>query len=545
MYVAKDRLRYDAVFFVDAYRMWITLSLGTLTSVGVLAWSVNWWIQTRYASQKMYPDLFHFTPIVDPTQPAQGGPQRRQTERVQLPKASFLRKQTHSTLTTQNAVPVFPQGGGDEYSADPEADQPVRGSGHTTPPPRSGDSAALQQIQDLLSTFQNAELAHAITMELPVDFAGGACLESIVQLLCSQERSTRFENEQLRDQMQRLSKKLHENQEQAQAHPSTEEADAPPASQSSDFRRRIPRICVLARIRPAELTEQTGTRKLHWTFSQASTHNGLPEHRLELEKEGTQTDKAVRSGPFAFDRIFDAKSTGSDLYGHIKPMIQAALEGRSAVIVVDGQSGAGKSHTLFDGPDAIATCAVDHIFDWVASMTLEGWSCTVDLSSLEIYQQRIQDLLRPSNTDSIEPRLTADGMILPEHVVRPVDSAAQLKDMLRYACGNRSVKATCRNPNSSRGHAITIFTVQRSKRSSVSAAVSQQSKLFLVDLAGGETPGDRSKDHALAKEANAINMGRSHFSTCMKAMVNSENCSSKSRSSKVSKTQTSACDNDR
>lgn len=89
---------------------------------------------------------------------------------------------------------------------------------------------------------------------------------------------------------------------------------------------------------------------------------------LHFEAFTNMTCRLTRKN-FDFDRVFSSTSTNLEVYREVSPVIQAALEGSNIAIVVDGQSGTSKSHTMFTGEHAIAPFATKQIFDWVSLMT--------------------------------------------------------------------------------------------------------------------------------------------------------------------------------
>ncbi|KAL8865689.1 MAG: hypothetical protein Q9198_009204, partial [Flavoplaca austrocitrina] len=281
------------------------------------------------------------------------------------------------------------------------------------------------------------------------------------------------------------------------------------------------RIWTYARIKPALLAEENSEALLRYTIVQRKKDLGS---RLEVDRDGEEVNKT--SDYFDFDRIFDTQSTGADIYRYIEPAIQALLDGIGAlVIVVDGQSGTGKSHTLFNSVDSIATCAADQIFREAALSTEQGWQIRVTLSSVEVYQQEARNLLRPAETFDKNKLVAPDKKptILPQGITRTVGSAAQLKEFLEEARQNREISSTAYNVVSSRGHSVTIQTLNRVKNSAT-----QESRLYLVDLAGGECPTD-APNTLQSKEAQANNISRSAWSACMKAKVKRELTCGKTR----------------
>jgi len=106
----------------------------------------------------------------------------------------------------------------------------------------------------------------------------------------------------------------------------------------------------------------------------------------------------------------------------------------------------------------------------------------VMVSYIEIYMEKVRDLLNPAN-DNLNVREDKRRGVYIQDVQEPyATSAEDVFHYFRAGSGNRSVGATRMNEGSSRSHSIFIVTVmQRHKNGS-----SKQGVLYTVDLAGSE-----------------------------------------------------------
>ena len=86
-------------------------------------------------------------------------------------------------------------------------------------------------------------------------------------------------------------------------------------------------------------------------------------------------------------------------------MILDLAQGYNSTVFAYGQTGAGKSYTMF-GPDddssgvanlgessGVIPRAADHLFELVGDATASGTECQVSVALVEIYQESVHDLL--------------------------------------------------------------------------------------------------------------------------------------------------------
>lgn len=118
-------------------------------------------------------------------------------------------------------------------------------------------------------------------------------------------------------------------------------------------------------------------------------------------------------------------------------------------------------------------------------------TCEVKLSVLEIYQEKLRDLLREktmqsdalnANIDSLRIRETGEGNTWVEGLIDTVISnESQFTDHLSLALRRRSVGGHAMNADSSRSHLCCIISLLQ-----FTATLGQRiaSKIYLVDLAG-------------------------------------------------------------
>lgn len=226
----------------------------------------------------------------------------------------------------------------------------------------------------------------------------------------------------------------------------------------------------------------------------------------------TSRSKERDQPSFTFDSVFwgiddteaDADTSQAEVYASLGcAAVTAVMDGYHSCILAYGQTGSGKTHTMLGTDDApgLVPRAVADLFAQVdarATMpSMQGHSVRVDMSALEIYNDRIYDLLlhdHARRTPSLRVRLhPAVGVVVPGLRMVRVTNAAEALRALRVAMSHRTTAATQMNDRSSRSHAIFRFTVtveRTATRDDGGAPHNVQvSALNLVDLAGSERVG--------------------------------------------------------
>eukprot|EP00056_Hartaetosiga_gracilis_P013197 m.216546 g.216546 ORF g.216546 m.216546 type:complete len:1488 (-) comp13806_c1_seq3:3847-8310(-) len=199
---------------------------------------------------------------------------------------------------------------------------------------------------------------------------------------------------------------------------------------------------------------------------------------------------------FVFDRVYDNHSTQQDIYeSAVRPVVLSVLDGYNGSIIAYGQTGTGKTHTIEGGEGdlrGIIPRASEEIFNFIESKDHSNAKFLVRASFLQIYNEKIADLLDP---DSMKKhgrsylKLREDGQggvvvnELSEHVVR---SPAEIAVLLKLGSQLRTTASTNMNRESSRSHAMFSVIVERSEKDESGESSVTIGRLNLVDLAGSE-----------------------------------------------------------
>ena len=125
---------------------------------------------------------------------------------------------------------------------------------------------------------------------------------------------------------------------------------------------------------------------------------------------------------------------------------------------------------------------VSHLFDEIASAPQEI-EFQVKVSMIEIYMEKIRDLLNPSQSDLKVREERGKGVFIVDVTETYVADEGEVYQLMKLGNENRSIGATDMNAQSSRSHSCFVVTVQQNN----TVDFSQKSgKLYLVDLAGSE-----------------------------------------------------------
>nr|CCA25314.1 kinesin putative [Albugo laibachii Nc14] len=292
---------------------------------------------------------------------------------------------------------------------------------------------------------------------------------------------------------------------------------------------------------------------------------GQPQHHLKSQQRSERE--------YAFDLAFSEEATQNEIYQRtVRDIIPTILNGFDATIFAYGATGAGKTHTMMgserDGVlvssesseemedlqsqdlmlsvDGIIPQALADIFQSIQNRQAEEknlrlqsattFEWEVLISYLEVYNEQIRDLLKPSDTPLALREDTAKGVV---HVAglhyEYAHSAEEVLSYLRRGNRFRKTEPTAANQVSSRSHAI-IQVLVRHKRIELVPPRAQpgeaitEGKLSLIDLAGSErASATKNRGLRLTEGAN-INKSLLALANCINSLSSSHSKTRFSRS---------------
>uniref|UniRef100_A0A8C2B5K2 plus-end-directed kinesin ATPase n=1 Tax=Cyprinus carpio TaxID=7962 RepID=A0A8C2B5K2_CYPCA len=174
-------------------------------------------------------------------------------------------------------------------------------------------------------------------------------------------------------------------------------------------------------------------------------------------------------------------------------MLLHAFEGYNVCIFAYGQTGAGKSYTMMGKQEkdqqGIIPLLCEDLFTKINdNNTDNNMSYSVEVSYMEIYCERVRDLLNPKNKGNLRVREhPLLGPYVEDLSKLAVTSYNDIQDLMDSGNKARTVAATNMNETSSRSHAVfNIIFTQKRHDSDTDNTSEKVSKISLVDLAGSE-----------------------------------------------------------
>ncbi|XP_034167718.1 kinesin-like protein KIF1B isoform X9 [Pangasianodon hypophthalmus] len=250
------------------------------------------------------------------------------------------------------------------------------------------------------------------------------------------------------------------------------------------------------------------------------------ESKCIIQMQGNSTTilnpKNPKEAPksFSFDYSYWSHTTTDDpcfasqsqVYNDIgKEMLQHAFEGYNVCIFAYGQTGAGKSYTMMgkqeEGQEGIIPQLCEELFEKINDNIHEDISYSVEVAYMEIYCERVRDLLNPKNKGNLRVREhPLLGPYVEDLSKLAVTSYTDIADLMDAGNKARTVAATNMNETSSRSHAVfTIVFTQRKHDSETDLSTEKVSKISLVDLAGSERADSTGAKGTRLKEGANIN----------------------------------------
>lgn len=257
-----------------------------------------------------------------------------------------------------------------------------------------------------------------------------------------------------------------------------------------------------------------------------------------LSEDSCQIDTKEFSGTFTFDQVFDTESKQQQVFEYsLRQTVDDLMNGYNGTVLAYGQTGSGKSYTMMgtsiDNEEYRGAIPriVDMIFNMIAHSSTDI-EYTVKVSYMEIYMERIKDLLNPQSDNLPIHEDKARGVYVKGLTEEYVASAEEVYEVMRQGGSVRAVASTNMNQESSRSHSI--FCIVVTQKNTVTGA-QKSGQLFLVDLAGSEKVGKTGASGQTLEEAKKINKSLSALGMVINSLTDGKSSHVPYRDSKLTR----------
>ncbi|XP_071607738.1 kinesin-like protein KIF1A isoform X22 [Heliangelus exortis] len=294
-------------------------------------------------------------------------------------------------------------------------------------------------------------------------------------------------------------------------------------------------VKVAVRVRPFNSREMSRESKCIIQMSGSTTTILNPKQPKETPKS------------FSFDYSYWSHTTPADInyasqkqvYQDIgEEMLQHAFEGYNVCIFAYGQTGAGKSYTMMGKQEkdqqGIIPQLCEDLFSRINDTTNDNMSYSVEVSYMEIYCERVRDLLNPKNKGNLRVREhPLMGPYVEDLSKLAVTSYNDIQDLMDSGNKARTVAATNMNETSSRSHAVfNIIFTQKRHDAETDITTEKVSKISLVDLAGSERADSTGAKGTRLKEGANINKSLTTLGKVISALAEMDSGPNKNKKKK-------------
>ncbi|XP_041571390.2 kinesin-like protein KIF16B isoform X6 [Taeniopygia guttata] len=273
-------------------------------------------------------------------------------------------------------------------------------------------------------------------------------------------------------------------------------------------------VKVAVRVRPMNRRE----KDLNAKFIISMEKNKTTITNLKIPEGATGDTGRERTKTFTYDFSYfsaDSKSPNFVCQEMVfknlgTDVLKSAFEGYNASVFAYGQTGSGKSYTMMGnaGDAGLIPRICEGLFSKISEKTKRNEaSFRTEVSYLEIYNERVRDLLRRKSSKTNNLRIREhpkEGPYVEDLSKHLVQNYTDVEELMDAGNINRTTAATGMNDVSSRSHAIFTINFTQAKFDS-EMPCETVSKIHLVDLAGSERADATGATGVRLKEGGNIN----------------------------------------
>ncbi|KAL4253131.1 TRAFAC class myosin-kinesin ATPase superfamily protein [Abortiporus biennis] len=272
-------------------------------------------------------------------------------------------------------------------------------------------------------------------------------------------------------------------------------------------------IKVVCRFRPTNAIEQREGGEIVVSFD---------ENLRTVTMKSAQLSSGPERDGFTFDRVFPPGTKQHEVFDYgVKETVKDVLDGYNGTVFAYGQTGSGKTFTMMgadiDSQDlkGLIPRITEQIFQSIVESDAH-LEYLVKVSYMEIYLERIRDLLAPHNDNLQVHEEKSKGVYVKGLSDYYVSSAKEVYEIMRQGGNARVVSSTNMNAESSRSHSIFLITINQKNTES---GAQKTGNLYLVDLAGSEKVGKTGASGQTLEEAKKINKSLSALGMVINALT--------------------------
>ncbi|TIC00999.1 kinesin 1 [Wallemia mellicola] len=263
-----------------------------------------------------------------------------------------------------------------------------------------------------------------------------------------------------------------------------------------------------------------------------------PDGRPVIDISDTNDQVKLNNDDYSFDRVFNLDSKQEDVFEYgVRGIVDDVISGYNGTVFAYGQTGSGKTYTMMgsdiddNNSKGIIPRITEQIFESILTSP-PNMEYLVKVSYMEIYMERIRDLLSPSNDNLQVHEDKLRGVYVKNLSDYYVGDAKEVYEIMRQGSLARAVSSTNMNAESSRSHSIFLISIVQKN---IETGSQKTGNLYLVDLAGSEKIGKTGATGQTLEEAKKINKSLSALGMVINALTDGKSTHIPYRDSKLTR----------
>eukprot|EP01060_Flectonema_neradi_P032843 TRINITY_DN5324_c1_g1_i1.p1 TRINITY_DN5324_c1_g1~~TRINITY_DN5324_c1_g1_i1.p1 ORF type:complete len:592 (+),score=90.26 TRINITY_DN5324_c1_g1_i1:1646-3421(+) len=234
-----------------------------------------------------------------------------------------------------------------------------------------------------------------------------------------------------------------------------------------------------------------------------------------LWSAGTPPSSEIETEDSSDEEFCPRNASQTDVYKRIgSPVVDTTLAGFNSCVFAYGQTGSGKTYTMMGDSTPEGKGLLPRITEELfhRSSLFSSKKATFEVSFMEIYCEKVKDLLKASEYASLRVRQHPVKGVFVEGIERvSVSSWDECEEVINRGNQQRVTASTSMNEKSSRSHAVFIInvTIDENVKLSKNGRITSSQRtavINLVDLAGSERVSRTGCTGQLLEEATQINL---------------------------------------